>query len=239
MEKLAFNHAFGYQIFSAKTYELSDFKIWNQNFKFSTQSVLASEVLIKSNFYHIRRSFVTVHRFATQPYNIVSKTIYTHHTYIYVISSNAYFLRALVLLLDSLWTVHPLESLRIWNQTASPSQKVSLCRYTQASGTLMIGPRGVGLSRRIGAKPLLRPLTEISRQKHAYGPQEHPLVPQRTTAVGLPNRSTLRASKGWNGPRRTTWFTTIARILSASLKDFLLSAHSLKQQFQRIATKKC
>lgn len=76
----------------------------------------------------------------------------------------------------------------------------------------------------IGGRPLSQLLTLTSMHWHALDHLHAPKTPLQI--LGFHNRWTLVGKKESNGCRRTTWFTTIAQILSVFHKGFLPNAPS-------------
>lgn len=129
----------------------------------------------------------------------------------------------------SLWMAPQLESSRTMSQLVFHSQRNSQWGYTPASGTPMIGQLEEGLSKRIGHKHPLLPLTGTSMPKPVCGPMVHLLAeqmlhPQSPTVMRGSQKTWIRqANRGWSGYREITWFITIAPTVSASHRDPLLS----------------
>ena len=103
------------------------------------------------------------------------------------------------------------------NQWEFPSQRTSPWGYTQASGTRMTGPQEEGWWKLTGPRHPSQHTTGTS-EPTPRPPQVHSLtVPSR------PKNSIPTAEEGWDGFRRTSWFTTTALISNAFLKVSLLS----------------
>jgi len=127
----------------------------------------------------------------------------------------------------------PSESTRIWNQLGFLSRRASPWGYTQAFGTLMIGPQGVVSSKLIGPKLLSLLPTGTSTPMLVFGMQENPhavqiLLPLLHLALmhGYHKSWIQLLRRGWTGCRRITWFTITAPIRRDFLKAFLLNAHT-------------
>lgn len=126
---------------------------------------------------------------------------------------------------DFLWMVHLSENIKTWNPLESLSQRSRQWEYTRASGTLKTGQRKAGGSRQTGTRLHLWLLTETSMQMLVFGPMaNHHAVGLAQPLPGWTNSLITQTSKGCDGCRRTSWYTTTALIHKGSLRVFLRNA---------------
>lgn len=122
----------------------------------------------------------------------------------------------------SMWMEHLLESSRTKNQWACHSRKTNKWECTLAYGTLRTGPPGAVRSRPTGPRRPSQPVIATSAPMDA--PRQTLMRVLRQTTPGCINRWIQWGNKGWCGPRKTIWFTTIVLMLGGFHKGCHLSA---------------